>query len=299
MNEAVQKGGVSSAYQPAEVNKKLADYYNRMDGMYELLWGNKTLGYHLGFWEEGVKNHHQAILLENRRVAEALHLDKADHVLDAGCGICGTALWMAENYGCKVTGITLTGQQVTRAGHHATKKNLDKLVKAEIMDFCKMSFPGETFTKVFGIESICCGYSKQAFVEEAFRVLKPGGRLVVADGFIPTKNMKPADEKIYREFCDGLGLPDLAVIDDFKGYLEAAGFTDIKVEDRTKDVLPSARMIKRLNIPFYPPYYAICKLRLMPKLYLDDVVACLRQYDVLAQGVGKYILFSAEKPANR
>lgn len=299
MSDAILREDVSSAHQPVEVNKKLAEYYNRMDGMYELFWGNKTLGYHLGFWEPGVKNHHQAIFMENRRVAESLQLEQSDTVLDAGCGICGTAIWMAKNYGCKVTGITLTEQQVTRARFHAKRQNLENQVNAKIMDFCDMNIPDETYTKVFGIESICCAHSKQSFIREAYRVLKPGGRLTVVDGFIPTKEMKPEEEKIYREFCYGLGLPDLAAVDDFKKYLEDAGFTDIKIEDRTKDVLRSAKIIKRLNLPFYPPFKVLCVLKILPPLYIDDVISCLRQYDVLNTGVGQYLIFTAQKPVVR
>ena len=297
MSESKLSGNMSTQPSEEEVKKQIIHYYNHMDFFYEHLWANKhSLGFHYGFWEAQIKNRQAAIINENRRIAEILQLTRSDIVLDAGCGVCGSSIWMAENYGCRATGITLSEQQVNRAAIHIKRRKVDHLVNAEVRDYSKTEYPGESFSKVFGIESVCCAFSKEAFVKEAFRVLKPGGRLVVADGFLLTHEMSPDKKRIVDEFCQGWGLPNCVTEEEFKQYLLQAGFINIKITEMTKTVLPSARSIWRMNVPFYLPFKALCSLKILHPVYIEDTVASMRQYEMFDKNIGKYLIFSADKP---
>ncbi len=44
-------------------------------------------------------------------MAEKAGVSSGDRVLDAGCGVGGSVIWLAKNYGCKATGITLSGNK--------------------------------------------------------------------------------------------------------------------------------------------------------------------------------------------
>lgn len=297
MSKMKPSDSLSAATSQEQVKQQIIDYYNHMDFFYENLWANKnSLGFHYGFWEDGIKNRHAAILNENRRISESLALNKSDIVLDAGCGVCGSSIWMAENYGCSVTGITLSEQQVRKAFGHIKRRKVEHLVNAEVMDYCNTTYQDKSFTKIFGMESVCCAFNKAAFAREAFRILKPGGRLVVADGFLMTHDMSPEKKKIVDEFCHGWGLPNCVTIDEFRQYLVQAGFVNVKIEDRTKSVLPSARTIWRLNVPFYLPLKVLCSLKILPPVYIEDTVSSIRQFDMFDKNIGNYAVFSADKP---
>jgi cyclopropane fatty-acyl-phospholipid synthase-like methyltransferase len=135
----------------------------------------------LGLWKKGTKNLSQALLNLNQEMAEKAELTAESIVLDAGCGIGGTAIYFAKHYGCKVIGITLAPHQAEKARENATKAGVDKLCTFEVMNFMKTSFDDGSFNVVVGIESICYAEPKIVFIKEAYRLLKKGGKLVVAD----------------------------------------------------------------------------------------------------------------------
>ena len=66
----------------------------------------------------------------------------------------------------------------------AGKKGTGDKTNFEIMNYSATNFPGNSFDVIWGCESICYADSKELFIKEAYRLLKPGGRLVVADGFV-------------------------------------------------------------------------------------------------------------------
>src|SRR4030043_1041158 len=220
---------------------EIGKHYDRNQIFYDLFWMNKkNLGMHYGFWEKGTENLHEAIINENKAVADALEVKESDIILDAGCGVGGTVIWLAENYGVKVTGITLSQKQVKVAEGYAKKRKVDHLVTFYIKDFCNTGFTAGSFTKIFSIESVCHTENKEDFINEAFRILKTGGKLVVADFFVG-ENLDEKKRNLVNEWCRGWEMPNLVTVSDFSKKLSTAGFKNIEYLDKTKEVEPSSK----------------------------------------------------------
>lgn len=107
--------------------------------------------------------------------------DKSLKILDVGCGIGGTSRYLARSIGDKanVTGITLSPNQVERATSLAKDRGINN-VNFQVMDALNMDFPDNSFDVVWACESGEHMPDKKRYVEEMVRVLKPGGRIVIA-----------------------------------------------------------------------------------------------------------------------
>lgn len=151
-------------------------YYDNSQWTYNVFWMNqRNLAMHYGFWDEGSTNRADALMNENRHLARALGIQETDVCLDAGCGVGGTAIAFAEEYGARVTGVTINAKQVAQAQKHIKRRGVQHLVEVETADFCDTGLPGQSFDKVYAMESVCHALDKKRFFNEAFRLLKPGG----------------------------------------------------------------------------------------------------------------------------
>jgi tocopherol O-methyltransferase len=122
----------------AEVSR----YYAGSQWIYNAFWMNKqNLAMHYGFWDKKTTKRADALLNVNEYVARDLDIRARDVVLDAGCGVGGTAIWMAEQYGAKVTGVTITAKQVAQAQKHIARRGVRALVNVELADFCRTGLP--------------------------------------------------------------------------------------------------------------------------------------------------------------
>jgi len=275
--------------------ENIGEHYNRTQIIYDLFWMNKkNLGMHFGFWEKGTKSLHEAILNENKIVAESLEINKSDVVLDAGCGVGGTALWIAETYGANVIGITLSEKQIELARKYTLKRKLGHLVKFYVKDFRYTDFPNGAFTKILAIESVSHNDKKGDFIKESFRLLKPNGRLVVADGFVKEK-INSEEEALLERWCNGWAMPKLSTAKDFQEKLEEVGFVNINIIDKTKEIEPSSKRVYLVVGKFLHYIFDIMRLLKLHSSHGGTEAAYL-QYIAFKDGIAKYYLFSAQKP---
>ena len=273
------------------VNKKIEEYYDDTRILYNIFW-SKAL--HYGFWNKGTKKISDAVENTNRFVSELLDLQKSDYVLDAGCGVGCSSFFMAENFGVKIKGITLSSKQVEQARKDAKKLHLDDSVSFEVMDFNNTDFKDETFTKIFSIEGACYARNKLDFLRETYRILATGGKIVIVDGFLIKKGLSKKEKEIYNKCLLGWKGNNLSLKDDFLSDLRKSGFKNIRFYDKTDEVMPSSRRIALYGHLFSPGTFILSKLKLISKNIYEHTIACINQKKALHKFT-IYGVFYAEK----
>ena len=104
-----------------------------------------------------------------------------DHLLDIGCGIGGPARFVAERFGCRVTGIDLTPEFCDVARHLTRLVGLEERVRFETGDATAMPFADSAFDGAYSMNVSMNIADKRAFYREIRRVLKPGGWLLLSE----------------------------------------------------------------------------------------------------------------------
>ncbi len=160
---------------------------------YEDLWADPkkikrhnrhvTLGWHLGFYEHGVKSYNEAVINMNNYVGKLLNItDNSSRILDAGCGVGATTIHLAAQYpNCHFFGITLSKNELAYAEKLKAKYKLTNTTFFQ-QSYYYTKFPSRYFDGVFALESACYANEK-LFLKEMKRILKENGKLVVIDFF--------------------------------------------------------------------------------------------------------------------
>lgn len=221
----------------AKLKQEILDYYDLCETDYRRFWDLDTSrAMHSGYWDETTSTLRQALLRENEVMAEIAAIKPGDRVLDAGCGVGGSSFFLAAQ-GCSVDGINISQKQVENARAHAATIDVNKRPRFHVMDYTATSFLENTFDVVWAIESVCHAEDKEAFVKEAHRILKPGGRLIVADGFLINEG------EGMKTWLQGWACPNLAPLPVFKLHLKKVGFELEEARNITPNVMPSSRRL--------------------------------------------------------
>jgi cyclopropane fatty-acyl-phospholipid synthase-like methyltransferase len=279
-------------------NQRIVDYYDQTYRTTRFMWTNgRVLAMHFGYWDETTRTDHEAQLNTNKQLAIRAGLKSGQKVLDAGCGIGGSSVWMAETYGVEVFGVTISADQVQRATQNAAKRGVSHLTKFSQQDYTKIDVDAASFDVVWALESVSCALVKREFFAEAFRVLKPGGMLVLSDGF---RRQRPCatqeDEALLMQFLVGWAIPDLATPDELTIPAQEVGFENVYFEDASKQAEPSMRRLYEISRLSLPLARFLGALKLMPPIAVQCAQGGYDQYLAYQRGLCGYGFLSAMKP---
>lgn len=281
---------------PPEPSSVVA-YYEQCEGDYRLLWDlGASLAMHYGHWDESTATLRDALRRQNALLAETARIAATDHVLDAGCGVGGSSIFMTRRLGCRATGVTVSHAQAVRATAHAARRGVGARARFLVADYTRTAFAAGTFDVVWALESVCYAPSKRAFAREAFRVLRSGGRLVLADGFSGRARFSPAEQATMDAWLHNWAVPSLDTVEDFQAHLEAEGFREIRFTDVTPNVMPSARLLYRHSLYGLPLGRLAEWLGIRTRVQTRNIIGCRHQYAAFRDGLGRYGLFYAERP---
>ncbi len=281
-----------------EYHNRIIDYYEKAEISYKDVWDlDHSMAFHCGFWGKGITSIRQALLHQNDMMAGWAGIKPHHHVLDAGCGIGGSAIYLSKNYQCKATGISIVPYQIAKAQVKAKEHAVEETTAFVVADYCDTPFEDHSFDVVWAIESVCYVVYKSDFIKEAYRLLKPGGKLIVADGFRLNQQLTGQDEQIMRRWEEGYAVERLGVDGEFEESINRQGFVGVEIKDATSLVMPSARRLYYFGLAAH--YYRKL-LKFFGKQYGNEITikntqAAINQYLGLKKGLWKYLVFIAEK----
>jgi cyclopropane fatty-acyl-phospholipid synthase-like methyltransferase len=271
-------------------------YYNETWMDYRMMWLNPTnRAIHFGYWDEDTRTHSESLLNTNRVLAERAQFKPGELALDAGCGVGGTAMYLAEHHGVRVMGVTVVHDQAQRAYRYSAERGL-KGLEFSLQDYMQTAFKPGTFDVAYSMEASNYATDKRDWLAEMFRVLKPGGRLVVQDGFRASRELTEEEDRLQRSWLDGWAVPHLAALDEFAKWAEELGFTDVVAEDRSVNFAPSCRRLYRVTMACYPIAKALHKAGVRSDVQHGNVRAARDQWRAMKRHLWLYGIVTARKP---
>jgi cyclopropane fatty-acyl-phospholipid synthase-like methyltransferase len=275
----------------------IVKYYDECEIDYRMVWRLRAnLAMHYGHWDSTTRSLRAALVQQNRLLADTARVRASDRVLDAGCGVGGSAIYLAREAGCRVLGVTLSRRQAASARRNARARHVGDRTSFVVMDYTATGFADHSFDVVWALESVCYAEDKAAFVREAFRLLRPGGRLVLADGLATRERYEGRDQRVMEAWLKSWAVRALATPEAFDGYLRAAGFRSVNYRDVTRNVMPSSRLLYLHSLYALGIGKLAERLRLRNAVQTGNIVGCRWQYPAFKNGLACYGLFYAEKP---
>ncbi len=226
--------------------QNIREFYDASSGLWEQIWGEHM---HHGYYGRGgnyklERRQAQIELIEELLLWAGYNQNqKPQNIIDVGCGIGGSTLYLAKKFGSQATGITLSPVQAARATERASQADLESQVRFEVANALDMPFEEETFDLVWSLESGEHMPDKTKFIAECYRVLKPGGKIILATWCHRETNSLAGDltpdeiahlKEIYRVYC----LPYVISLSEYRTIALDCGFQDLIADDWSMAVAP-------------------------------------------------------------
>jgi cyclopropane fatty-acyl-phospholipid synthase-like methyltransferase len=256
----------------------LEQYYSEAGPDYAA-W-SREFNMHFGYYRAGANPLHRESMLEqmNAEVLARLQLDDVaePRLLDLGCGLGATLRSFARRLPhAQLLGLTRVPWQVERAHALNDAAGCGERVRVIEGDYEDTILPRTSYDGAYALESSCHahGADKGALLAEVHRLLRPGGRVVVADGFLGGDRFASAlQQRIYRKLCECWVIEELGQLHLFTARLKQLGFTDITIEHLQWRVAPSVAHIPWVTLKFLLTDVVSCK-RKMTRARWNNVLA--------------------------
>lgn len=206
------------------------DYYNSddADNFYYEIWGGEDI--HIGLYKDQVEPIASASERTVKTMVERLDsLGEQSRVADFGAGYGGSARWLAKCFGCHVSCVNLSEVQNTRNRELTRAAGLDQLVDVFDASFEDAPLDDTDFDVVWSQDSILHAGDRARVLDEADRILKPGGEFIITDPM----QADDCPAGVLQPVLDRLHLQSLGSIAFYRSQAKRLGWTEVNVSDLT------------------------------------------------------------------
>ena len=226
-----------------ETKRRIVAYYDATtESSYLANWAGDSLGFHFGIADENTASLAESLTNSNAYLAERAGIVEGTRVLDAGCGVGGSSLFLARERRARVTGITLVERQVELARKFAREQGLEELVTFERADMLATGFAEASFDVVWNLESMCHVADLDGYLDHVASLLVDGGRFACVDlcaGAIPDANLD-------RVMQEGWIFAGLRSASDIVRALSRHPFELVDTVDLTPRIMRSALALRAM-----------------------------------------------------
>ncbi|AKG21717.1 methyltransferase domain-containing protein [Calothrix sp. 336/3] len=216
------------------LKERIQQFYDASSGLWEEIWGEHMHHGYYGADGQEKKERRQAQIDLIEEILQWSGVEKAENILDVGCGIGGSSLYLAAKFNAVATGITLSPVQANRAQERARELGLATRSNFLVADAQEMPFEDNSFDLVWSLESGEHMPDKTKFLQECYRVLKPGGKLIFVtwchrpvDTAPLTREEVRELEKIYQVYC----LPYVISLPEYEAIAQQLPLKNIHTDD--------------------------------------------------------------------
>jgi tocopherol O-methyltransferase len=269
----------------ALVKQDIRHFYDVTSPFWRDLWGVHV---HHGYWRNGNEPKNLAQQQLTEELATRAGIRPGARILDVGCGMGGSSIYLASHSQAETVGITLSPVQASLATAAAREAGANSSFL--VMDGENAHF-SRPFDVVWSIEAVSHFRSPENFFALASRSLKSAGTLALMDWF-QAEDLSPHRDHIYiAPIKRAMLVPSMTTLSSYLRFAALHGFEILSAEDISENVAKTWEL--GLNIVAQP---AVWKAALLHgKLF----VQFLKSFDLMrrafANGSFRYAVLIARK----
>jgi microcystin synthetase protein McyJ len=254
---------------------------------------SKPLWLNNGYWK-AARTYPDACVAMVELLGTRAGLQPGDAVLDVGVGFAEQDFVLLDRFKVShITGIDITPVHIDKGRERVAKRGLEKQLDVRLGSATAMDFPDASFEKVLALECAFHFDTRDQFLSEAFRVLKPGGTIALAD-MLPNPGQKLSAINAFGRKYGHIPEANYYDREEYSRRLSAMGFDDVVVESIREDVFPGMAKYARQRVEGNMKMADV-----VVEVSEDDRAQC-RGVEVWERGTGltDYVIASARKPLN-
>jgi tocopherol O-methyltransferase len=209
------------------IKSKIQRFYDFGSPLYMKIYGQHI---HDGYYIAG--NESKKAAQENliKLIVEKAAIKKGSKILDVGCGVGGSSIWLAKNLGATTTGITISPVQVELARKMAKEQKASSsfyLMDAENMHF------SDIFDVIWTVAVMTHLQDQHRFLKSADNFLVKTGKLIIFDWMLNEYSLSLQNDRDVKAVLDGMLLPAMYSLGLYREWLSNLGYQVIYSEDIT------------------------------------------------------------------
>lgn len=222
------------------LNNRIAQFYDRSTEVWLTMWGEHM---HHGYYPEDKPNlnHQQAqVELMERALNWGCPLPPT-RILDAGCGVGGSARYLAQKYGAQVLGVNLSGVQVEYARKLTQDNGLSGQIVFRQQDLMTLQPTDGPFDLIWSMENAEHIADKTEMIKLFYDLLAPGGRLLLITWCtrdLAERPLRSTEHNLLKKLCAWYHLPPWISLGQYRQISQEIGFANIQTADWSEQVAP-------------------------------------------------------------
>ncbi len=277
----------------------VVEYYRQSERAYRMFHSGEG-ALHIGLSTAATDSGDLGHARHPQLFAEQLNAIGAQRAIEFGCGLGYNVRTLARQMpGCHFVGVDLSPNHIKSARRDAS--GLENLEFREA-NYQQLEVADASFDAVLAIETLCQTSDQRLALAEAFRILRPGGRMLVIDCF-RKQPLVEFDEELQQ--AAGLvektaAVDAFALLADWQRMVEQVGLEIVNITDRSAETCRDLARLYRLASRFFKMSVAVKLIRrAMPGLALENAVCGLLMPYTVGYGAHGYYSIVLEKPPSR